>query len=267
MLRFLQRLLLVPLLATGLNVAAQEKKSVPTQEIEFPPAREVQAKLREWVETRKTISAEISDWEEEKATLEELNAIRQREAEQLEEFVSAAGARVDELSNKKSAYDDEKATRVKSRRELEARIVAYEKRLRPLIRQFPPPLRKAVEEPLTRLEENAPDRPLQDRTRDVLMVSQAWLNFHRSITVDSEIWEGNGEKREVEILYLGMSRAFFVDQSGRLSGFGVPGKDGWKWTDDPSLAARVRLAIDILARRESPKFIELPIGGTPPKSE
>lgn len=255
----LQRLVLIPVFVTGICASAQDE--------DLPPAKEVQAKLREWVETRKTLSAETSGWEEEKATLEELNAIRNRESEQLAEFVAAAGARVEELSGKKSAYDEEKAALLLSRRELESRISSYEKRLLPLIPQFPPPLRKAVEEPLVRLEENAPDRPLQDRTRDVLMISQAWLNFHRSITVDSEIWEGNGQKREVEILYLGMGRAFFVDQSGRISGFGVPGKDGWKWTDDPSLAGRIRIAIDVLSRREPPQFVKLPLGGATPKSD
>ncbi|MEX2579984.1 MAG: DUF3450 family protein [Verrucomicrobiales bacterium] len=241
--------------------------TVRSQEPPVPAASEVQAKLRQWVETRKAISAEKAEWEAEKATLAELNAVRERETDQLEDFVEAAGERVDELATQRGKFKEEEAELKTWRRRLEQRVEEFETRLRPLAGQFPPPLREQVEEALIRIESADPGVPLQNRARDVLLATKAWLEFHGSITVDSELREIDGKKREIDVLYLGMTRAFYVDKSGRHGGYGAPSGDGWQWTEDPSLASRVRLAIDVHARSETPRFVSLPVPGAPSSPE
>ena len=66
-------------------------------------------------------------------------------------------------------------------------------------------------------------------------------------------------------------RLWYVDIEGKHSGYGVPADNGWIWTEDNSIAPRVRSAIEIQARRAAPTFVELPLAsgspGTAPETK
>lgn len=235
------------------NLAAQESP---------PDAALVQKKTLEWIETRRLVGEEAAAWQAQKGTLSELNTIRRKEIEQLSEFIEAGGARVDELAGKRAALAKEETELRAWRSDLERRLQAFEESLRPLLPRFPPPLRQKVEESMIRLETPDPERPLQNRARDVLLVLQAFVEFHNSVTLDSEIREIDGERREVDVLYLGVAQAWYVDATGRHAGSGVPGENGWVWSEDTSLAPRVREAVEIQARRAQPAFVELPVSNS-----
>jgi hypothetical protein len=244
-------LVLAPLLlAPASRLAAQEAAPAPAT---------VQQKTQEWIETRRLIGEETAAWQAEKATLSSLTDIRRKEIEQLGEFIEAGGARVDELAQKRAAFAKEESDLRAWRSDLDRRLASLEEGLRPLVPRFPPPLRQKVEESLLRLESPDPESPLQNRARDLLLVLQAFVDFQNSVSLDREVREIDGERREVEVLYLGMAQAWYVDATGRHSGSGVPGEDGWTWSADPSLAPRVRAAVEIQARRAQPAFVELPI--------
>lgn len=238
-------------LAAGGTIAGAQDSLVP------PPA-ELQEKVSEWVLTRKLISAEDAAWQGEKASLTDLNAIRIRETEQLDGFVKLAGSRVEELAAKRAAFTKEESDLKIWRAELEKKVVALETGLKPLIPLFPAPLREKIEESLIRIESPDIDQPLQNRTRDILLVLQACLEFQNSITINTEIRETAGERRELDVIYLGMTQAWYVDASNQLSGYGIPEEGTWKWTEDNSIARRVRSAIEIQSRKATPAFVELP---------
>ncbi len=237
------------------------------QEGPLPAPGAVQETIEQWVDTRKTISVERSEWQAEKTTLEGLNQIRRKESEQLGEFAAAARERVTELAGKREDFATEEQQLKAWRKALETEIEEFEKRLRPLVSQFPPPLRAEVNEAAIRLEAIDTTAPLQNRVRDILLVVQAWQDFHNSITLDSELREIDGQKREVKLLYLGMSQAFFVDTSGRYAGFGVPTAEGWKWSEEKALAPRIQLAIEVHSRSETPQFVRLPVVSSPSTPE
>ena len=196
--------------------------------------------------------------------MKELNTIRKNEIEQLEEFITAAGERVDEIAEKRTANAEERKDLKAWRRGVESAIAGYEQRLRGLLPRFPEPLRAEAEEAIARLENPTEDAPLQDRTRDVLLVLQAFLEFQGGITIDTDVREIGGSKREVEVLYLGMTQAWYVDVTGEYSGHGVPTANGWEWTADDSLASRVRRAIRMQRKLAEPDFVELPIANRSP---
>jgi len=52
------------------------------------------------------------------------------------------------------------------------------------LNRMPPPLREKVSESVTRLQTPEADTPLQTRTRDVLLILQAVLEFQNAITID-----------------------------------------------------------------------------------
>jgi len=268
--RFIARLI-VPaslLTAAAAPLAAQEPVAAGAP---LPKATAVQSTLEQWVKTRQLISEEQAAWEVEKSTLAGLNEVRLRESAQLDEFIAAAGERVTELDAKRAAFDKEETDLKTWRAGMEKQVASLEQQIRPLLARFPAPLRGKVEEALIRLESPDPDQPLQNRTRDILLVLQAYLEFQNTLTVESDIREIAGARREVAILYLGMAQAWYVDIDGKHSGYGVPSDKGWVWTEDNSIASRVRAAIEIQARRAAPTFVELPlakaISGTTPETK
>lgn len=233
---------------------------MPLQADEAAPAAIVQTKVSEWIKTLQLVGEEKTAWEMEKQTLTDLNAIRKSEIEKLDEFVRLAEDRVKELDERRSSFAKEEEDMKQWRRGLEQRLGPLEDELRPLAKVFPLPLREKVEEAVIRLEEGDPEASLQNRTRDVLLIVQAMLEFHNSLSWDNEIREIDGERREVGILYLGLSRAYYVDQTGKYAGYGAPGPDGWQWVESPKIADSVRLAIDVLRTNVPPKFVALPFG-------
>ncbi|MDF1823975.1 MAG: DUF3450 family protein [Verrucomicrobiales bacterium] len=232
---------------------------VHAQSEPLPPARQVQTHLQEWVRTKQLISQEASEWESEKATLNELNEIRKRETEQLNEFIEGAEVRIKEIATQRAAFEKEEAELKEWRRKLSATITPLERELLKLIPTFPYPLRLEVAEAITQLEARDSSRPLQHRTRDLLSLMQAYWSFHEKLTLDTEIREIDGIKREIEVLYFGMTQAWYVDKSGKHSGVGSPTPTGWVWKEEPSIASTVKRAIDMQTRLEAPGFVRLPI--------
>lgn len=221
-------------------------------------AATVQAKLEKWVETKQATSKEKSDWDAKKAMLSNLNEIRQIEIEKLSEFAKVAESRIEEIETKRSKFSDEE-TRLKAwRKEMTQKTEALEKSLRPLLNRMPPPLREKVSESVTRLQTPEADTPLQTRTRDVLLILQAVLEFQNAITIDGDVREIDSERREIDILYFGLSRAWFCDRSGSYGGIGKVTDKGWEWVDDNRVAAEVRKTIDVHRRDLPPELVELP---------
>ena len=236
---------------------SQEEAAEPATSM-TPPPSVVQEKVREWVRVKKQISAEQADWEAEKLSLADLNALRQKEIANLDELVTAAGSRLEAAEKQRAELLAEEEDLRGRRQVLEDAIERNETVLRALIPRFPPPLRAEVDESLARLEAADPEATLQDRFRDLLVVLGEAEQFDDTITIDAELREIGGENVEVDVLYLGLARAWYVDRNGRHAGTGVPTDAGWEWTENPSVAAAVRDAIAVRRKETAPAIVPLP---------
>jgi hypothetical protein len=246
----------LPFLFSGMFLAPG---ILPAQETTpLPPAALVQKKAEEWIRTRRLIGEEAAAWAQEKATLSDLNAIRGKEAAQLDQFIETAGTRVEDLAKQKAAFTGERESLRKWRSDFEAAFVKLEAEVKALLPRFPTPLRDQVDDAVIRLEEAGPDRPLQDRVRDVLLVLQSAKEFDDGFTVTTEVREFDGTQVEVRILYLGLAQAWYVDATGTHAGFGQPSADGWVWTEDRAIAPSVRDAIAIQTGEATAAFVTLP---------
>ena len=235
-----------------------EKKETTT------PAGDLQETLKEWVLTRQLISREKAAWQEQKKTWTDLNEIRRLEKESLNEFIESARSRVPKITEEKAALASEEKALRDWRKESLRKIDEWEKKLLPLLPLFPAPLEDSLKEPITRLKaasiaEDEEPRPLQDRTRDVVLILQGFREFQSAVTTERELLAvGGSEPRELDVLYLGLSRAWFVDAAGTFSGYGRPTPGGWVWTEDSGIASRVRKAIEMADNRVPPEFLSLP---------
>lgn len=234
---------------------ADAEKSSP------PSAAEVQEKVRQWVRTQQLISEEQADWEAEKQVLADLNELREREVAELDELIAAAGTRLTDAETQRDELLAEEQSLRERRAELEKGIAALESAARELLPGLPSPLREKLGGAIERLEsgEDKADVPLQNRYRDVLAVLIEVGTFQSSPKLHTELRELDGKSVEVEVLYLGLATAWFTDRTGKYAGAGRPGEDGWTWTSQPELAAKIRKAIEVYQKKASPELIELPL--------
>ena len=103
-----------------------------------------------------------------------------------------------------------------------------------------------------------------ERAQTLINILSAVQEFDSSITVAREIRTlTSGEQVEVKVLFLGLSRGFYVDSEGTTAGIGRQSggvsEGGWNWVEQPNLASGILKAINIYENRESPALVSLPL--------
>jgi hypothetical protein len=68
-----------------------------------------------------------------------------------------------------------------------------------------------------------------------------------------------GGEVSVEVVYVGLGAAYFVNDAGNFAGLGSPGAAGWDWTVRPELADHVREVIRIYRNERPARFVSLPV--------
>lgn len=253
----------VALLVGGFSVlsvgTAQESKDRTV----VPSAAAVQEKLRQWVHVQLLISQERADWDAQKQTLRDLEGLREREVAQLGELIEAAGNRLADAEQQRTDLNAEESMLRERRVDLEQRIDGLEAAARQLLPGLPKPLRDRLGDTIERLANDAESDttvPLQNRYRDVLALLTEIISFQSKLTLDTELRKLDGGTVQIEVLYLGLGQAYYVDRSSKHAGIGQPGgADGWIWEEQPELAASVRRTIDIFRKQVSPELVELPL--------
>ena len=131
-----------------------------------------------------------------------------------------------------------------------------------LLVSVPEPLSRRVE-PLSRKIPKDPrksDQPLAQRFQNVLGVLNEVNKFNKEISVFREIRDlPDGSTAEVQTLYLGLGQAYYVTPNGTAAGTGMPGPQGWTWTEANELSQEIAQAIQILEDNGTPAYVPLPI--------
>ena len=60
------------------------------------------------------------------------------------------------------------------------------------------------------------------------------------------------------VLYFGLGIAYFVNESGTVSGYGRPTSSGWKWNLEETKLQEVTTGLQMMNNRAMPRFLELP---------
>ncbi len=223
---------------------------------------ELRETISKIVETEALISGERADWQARKASMAELLELHRRELGLLAEELEKAGGSADEFAEKKDELTDA-ISRLKEAREVVKKAVAVARpRMLAIAARFPEPLAREVEADRLNLEGWRDDEEPRPALQSILSMIGAAEQFNRRVTRSTEIRDG----REVEVLYLGLARAYYWDHNGG-AGVGVPGAAGWTWQSNPGLAEEVASAFDQLDRKRPPELVELPVkigteGGT-----
>ncbi len=226
--------------------------------IKVSPSAVLQEKVRQWVDVQKQRSEETARWQEQQQQLATLNELRRTEIKQIDTLIAAAGQRLEEATTQQRKLQEEQAELSSRRSFLLENITELEKAMRECIARFPKPLREKVEDAIYRLDNPDDDRPLQDRYRDVLAILTASIAFDNAITVTREIREVEGKRIELETIYMGLTKAWYVGRGDTIAGHGKATNEGWQWQPDNSISGQVRRAIDIYRKESSPGYVKLP---------
>jgi hypothetical protein len=199
-------------------------------------------------------SKERLDWKARKDEFAALLDLHTRELKLLDEELNQAGQSAPGHVESTEGIKTEIAS-LKEARSLTTEAVSRNlPRVIRLAKRFPVPLQKEIEIELATLIAWKPTDEPRDALRSILALLAKAEQFNRRFTRSTEIREG----REVEVLYLGLAQAFYMDRKDQ-AGIGQPGADGWEWKPAPEIRSELSAALESLDKKRPPTMVTLPL--------
>lgn len=206
------------------------------------------------VDTQALASRERTDWESRKAQMAALLELHARELALLDEELQQAGQSAGGYDEAKIAAEGELEQLRATRRTVAEAVSRNVPRALGLVRRFPEPLARETELERATLEMWQPADEPREALQAILGLVAKAEQFNRRISRSREVRDG----REVEVLYLGLARAYYADGSGN-AGIGEPGATEWSWVPRPELHGELQKAFATLDKRRPPELVELPL--------
>jgi len=220
--------------------------------------------LKEWVETRRTISKERRDWALGKEVLDERIELVQREIRSLRDKIDKAKDEITEADKQRAALIEENDKLKEASAGLFPAVGALETRTKALLLRLPESVRDGQD--IKQFSQQFPDDPnatkpsLGTRFQNVVAVLTCLNKRGREITVTSEKRKlADGSEAEVAVLYVGLSQAYYVSENGHIAGTGTLSGDQWVWTPLDSAGPAIAQAIAILKNEQVASFVRLPV--------
>lgn len=213
----------------------------------------------QWMALRLERSREAQVWQEEQSRLRlELSLLDEAEQRLREELAA--------LREDASDTETEQAGLIEELRERQGQLTP----LLPALRRaeagarahadgLPPSLRQRVEAERTALD-TAGAEPLP-RLRAVITLLNQLLHTQTEIHVRSEMLTLEGQRREMDVLWIGEAAGYAVSADNRLAARLRHGSEETSWEPFPGAASRIREAIAIVNREKPPVLLRLPVEG------
>lgn len=246
------------LLALAAAFALPEAAVAQTPEQVRERIEGTRATIEQMVRVRTTLSETRRDWVIYQETAERRINLFRSEREDLREQLAETEARTTEAERRIAAIrEDIDAVRA-ANRTIQDALPSLEARIREMSLYFPRPLRTRVERLVGQLGRS---QQASDRMAVVVGLLNEADRFNSLFTLDvDERRLDNGEIVSVDVLYIGLAFAYFVDREGNVAGYGVPAENGWAWTEQRELVGPVRRAVEFYAGRVKPaQPVRLPI--------
>jgi len=229
---------------------------------EFGLLDETRSAIQEWVRTEQLISQESKEWREEETFIGNISSILSAEQRELNEQITLAQEIASRADEERAGLVEQLATYQEISELLEVRIADYERQLLLISNYLPESLKLELAPRLSRLnnasETLAPS--LGERAQTVLNIVSGIQSFDANITLTTEIVPNdNNDQVEVQVLYLGLSRAFFINGNATVGGYGVPTESGWQWQQVNELIDPIAGTIASYESRISPQLFNLPM--------
>ena len=230
----------------GLLSAENEPEMTPQQ---------AQQKIEAWLDLEKSLAEERKDFRLRQVSMEQLLGVYVTELDLLEEGIAAAGGLIEE-SDAELENIKQSITRYRESRDL-LRLKAGRQSLRLLgiMNRFPRPLRDELA--AEQLSLGDPSTKLRARVLAMIAVVKSTMKFNQVITYSEEVQVVDGVERQLQVLYLGLGRGYYV--SGDTAGIAEVSSTGWKWTRKDQYRNAIARAIGVYQKTTRPELVKLPI--------
>lgn len=228
-----------------------------------PEARltETRTRIEQWVQARQLADRTRTDWASDRALLEQSKVLFERELQAEEERMSRIGTNVVQVGVERVETERELAAANAALERLGGLVAEFENRVRALAPLIPDPLQPDLQPFLNRLPAagTATRLSVPERLQTVVGFLNELDKFNSTVTLaDEKRADPAGQQASVEVIYLGLGQAYFVDATGRFAGVGQPGPEGWKWTTRPEIGPAVRDAVAMYRNAKPAAFVTLP---------
>ncbi len=245
--------ILLALLALGASAFANEHPA---------DLRSFDALVAKLTDLRGEIAAEKRLWREQRPQWQREIALLTVERERLQ-------TELDQYREERSDAVERREGMLRRQTELQAvreRIASAVRRaeigLRAIEPLIPPALRSNLDEAYRQLPENdreAADTSLTRRLQRVLALYSGIQRMQTEIQTARAMVELPDERREMDVMYLGLSRAYAISPDAGVAAVGRPGEDGWIWERADGFESRIRDAIAVYSRELPARLVELPL--------
>ena len=218
--------------------------------------------IQEWVKTEQLISIEKKQWREEKRSINDVLQILAAEKKALNEQVTLAKEITTRADEERAALLAELSSYQEISSVLETRLEGFERQIYLIDRYLPDILRKEMSPQMARINfmSTGITYSVSERAQTVMNILSAIAKFDRKVTLTTSTrTDSQNEEIEVRVLYLGLSRAFYVNRGETVGGYGVPSESGWRWQQDNSLSEIIARSMEVYEARLSPEFVMLPM--------
>ncbi|MEP2775611.1 MAG: DUF3450 family protein [Luteolibacter sp.] len=219
-----------------------------------PAVIELRETISKIVDTQTLETKERLDWQIRKAEMQALLELHQRELALLDEELEKAGQSAPGHEGSTESLKSEIEALKASRRATAEAVARNVPRAIALAKHFPTPLLKDTGPELAALGAWKPSNEPREALQSIISLLAKAHQFNRRLTRVSEI----RDNREVEVLYLGLARAFYADRKGN-AGIGQPGPDGWTWQARPEIHSELTTALATLDKKLPPTMVKLPL--------
>lgn len=210
-----------------------------------------------WIELQKTIQKTQADWLVEKEALRQMSDLLRTQRDLLKTTLDRAKEEASAGDQERRKLSVRQSRLVQVEAELDRVIRVAEERGRKLSEQFPPPLKQKVGEFLARMPQEGQETSLGlgRRMQNLLAFMNEADKFNVVLTLTKELQPISGAEVQVDVMYLGLASAFYVDPEGRRAGVGYPGEQGWKWEPRDDQCVQIKKLMDMYRGDQVPALV------------
>jgi FtsZ-binding cell division protein ZapB len=222
--------------------------------------------FQELVNSRQSIADEQALWRVGKQSLLDTIDLLNLEIELLETRIEATEAQSTQAERDRIRLNGEIEELKDASAVIATVIRSLEERILKLVNAFPLDLKGKLDSLIGRIpDRNTPEgrirASLGERMLNIVSLLDQLEVFNGAIHVMSEGRKENGIDITVQVVYIGLAHAFYVNEEQGVAGIGsVNTESGWTWTKDDSLVESVSKAIKVFQNDIPAEFVVLPVG-------
>jgi hypothetical protein len=228
-----------------------------------PALSSLEGLVQTLIELRSAKSSASNKWREQQSALQNEKRLLQSQRKTLQNELDRRKSELSARQNELQSIQQNQASLNQTLTNQGRLVAESETRLQTLLPQLPPPLVTQLEPMLSGLSET-PLTPqnfgsrLKNTLEVLALIEQFDRDLHHSRLI---LADPSGEKREMDVLFVGLSLAYAVPPQQNLGGIGRPGPAGWTWQWQADASPAIRRALAIYRKERPAEFVQLPVPG------